>query len=389
MNHPVISTLLDTDLYKYTMQQSMFRRYPEAHARMEFHCRDEQALAVTKKQLEEQCEALGDLRLSADELQWLSELPYIGDDFVDYLSLFRLNPNKVSVEQNNGQLSLVIEGNWCEVTHYEIFLLAIISELHGRSFSDDAIQLGQQRLDGKLSLLSGNGALNLVDFGTRRRFSKDWQQHVVQTLQQKLPDSFIGTSNLHLARTLGVHPVGTMSHEWLQSHQVLGESLRSSQRDALNVWLKEYRGQLGIALTDTISMKAFLKDFTPDLAAAYQGMRHDSGDPLVWGELALAHYKKLGIDPREKTLVFSDKLNFQKALEIQQWFAGHINVSFGIGTYLTNDMGYKAPNIVIKLTELNGRPVAKLSDSPGKTLCKDADYVELLKITFGYGLNAA
>ncbi|WP_422459840.1 nicotinate phosphoribosyltransferase [Endozoicomonas sp. ALB115] len=389
MDSPIIPTLLDTDLYKYTMQQSMVHRYPDAWARMEFHCRSDQPLALSKKQLKRQCEFLGELRLGSEELEWLSTLPFIADDFIEYLEGFRLDPHAVAIEQTSGQLSLVIEGLWSEITHFEIFLLAIVSELHGHSFygqgaQDDVITQGQRRLDEKLSQLPGDSGIILVDFGTRRRFSRDWHYHVVETLKHRLPDNFAGTSNLNLARTLGLKPVGTMAHEWLQSHQVLGQSLRTSQKDALRVWLDEYQGQLGIALTDTISMAAFLKDFDVELASAYQGMRHDSGDPFVWGELALDHYRRLGIDPRSKSLVFSDKLNFDKALAIYQWFAGKINVSFGIGTYLTNDMGFNAPNIVLKLTELNGAPVAKLSDSPGKTLCRDKDYIERLKKTFGY-----
>ncbi|MBO9492549.1 nicotinate phosphoribosyltransferase [Thalassotalea sp. G20_0] len=389
MDSPIIPTLLDTDLYKYTMQQSMVHRYPDAWARMEFHCRSDQPLALSKKQLKRQCEFLGELRLGSEELEWLSTLPFIADDFIEYLEGFRLDPHAVAIEQTSGQLSLVIEGLWSEITHFEIFLLAIVSELHGHSFygqgaQDDVITQGQRRLDEKLSQLPGDSGITLVDFGTRRRFSRDWHYHVVESLKHRLPDNFVGTSNLNLARTLGLKPVGTMAHEWLQSHQVLGQSLRTSQKDALRVWLDEYQGQLGIALTDTINMAAFLKDFDVELARAYQGMRHDSGDPFVWGELALDHYRRLGIDPRSKSLVFSDKLNFDKALAIYQWFAGKINVSFGIGTYLTNDMGFNAPNIVLKLTELNGAPVAKLSDSPGKTLCRDKDYIERLKKTFGY-----
>ncbi len=391
MDNPIIQTLLDTDLYKYTMQQTMVHRYPEAWARMEFHCRDSETLGVSVTQMRQQCQMLGDLRLDHGELQWLAALPFMADDFIDYLQCFRLNPDAVTIEQHGGHLSLIVEGLWSEVTHFEIFLLAIISELHGRNFSqfsEAVLVQGKQRLQEKLDQLPDDTGLQLVDFGTRRRFSRDWQRHVVATMQQRLPANFSGTSNLNLARTLDLKPVGTMAHEWLQSHQVLGVSLRTSQKDALQVWLDEYHGQLGIALTDTISMATFLEDFDFQLASAYRGMRHDSGDPFVWGELALDHYRRLGIDPRSKCLVFSDKLNFAKALAIHKWFAGKINVSFGIGTYLTNDMGFKAPNIVLKLTELNGAPVAKLSDSPGKTLCRDEAYIELLKKTFGYRHNA-
>ena len=387
--NPIITTLLDTDLYKYTMQQSMVHHYSNAHARMEFHCRDHHDLGVAKRDLVAQCEQLASLTLSSDELQWLSQLPFITSDFIEYLAKFRLDPSQVKIEESRNGLSMVIEGRWSEITHFEIFLLAITSELYGRTFPAEAWTQAEQRLEDKLSTLNSHNTFQIVDFGTRRRFSQKWHAQMVATLKQRLPNSFTGTSNLHLARTLGLKPVGTMAHEWLQSHQVLGSSLRNSQKDALQVWLDEYHGQLGIALTDTISMEAFLKDFDYGLASAYQGIRHDSGDALEWGESALAHYRKLGIDPHSKTLVFSDKLTFAKAQVLQDHFAGQINLSFGIGTYLSNDTGSPAPNIVLKLTELNGAPVAKLSDSPGKTLCKDSAYIELLKETFQYKLSAA
>lgn len=387
--NPIITTLLDTDLYKYTMQQSMVHHYSNAHARMEFHCRDHHDLGVAKRDLVTQCEQLASLTLSSDELQWLSQLPFITSDFIEYLAKFRLDPSQVKIEESRNGLSMVIEGRWSEITHFEIFLLAITSELYGRTFPAEAWTQAEQRLEDKLSTLNSHNTFQIVDFGTRRRFSQKWHAQMVATLKQRLPNSFTGTSNLHLARTLGLKPVGTMAHEWLQSHQVLGSSLRNSQKDALQVWLDEYHGQLGIALTDTISMEAFLKDFDYGLASAYQGIRHDSGDAIEWGESALAHYRKLGIDPHSKTLVFSDKLTFAKAQVLQDHFAGQINLSFGIGTYLSNDTGSPAPNIVLKLTELNGAPVAKLSDSPGKTLCKDSAYIELLKETFQYKLSAA
>lgn len=387
--NPIITTLLDTDLYKYTMQQSMVHHYSNAHARMEFHCRDHHDLGVAKRDLVAQCEQLASLTLSSDELQWLSQLPFITSDFIEYLAKFRLDPSQVKIEESRNGLSMVIEGRWSEITHFEIFLLAITSELYGRTFPAEAWTQAEQRLEDKLSTLNSHNTFQIVDFGTRRRFSQKWHAQMVATLKQRLPNSFTGTSNLHLARTLGLKPVGTMAHEWLQSHQVLGSSLRNSQKDALQVWLDEYHGQLGIALTDTISMEAFLKDFDYGLASAYQGIRHDSGDAIEWGESALAHYRKLGIDPHSKTLVFSDKLTFAKAQVLQDHFAGQINLSFGIGTYLSNDTGSPAPNIVLKLTELNGAPVAKLSDSPGKTLCKDSAYIELLKETFQYKLSAA
>ena len=391
MKSPIIHSLLDTDLYKYTMQQSMFRRYGDVNARMAFRCRGKEYLQVSVEELREQCAALGELRLTKEELDWLSSLPFIRPEFINYLRNFRLNPDQLSIwNDDQGELHIEAEGNWAEITHFEIFVLALVSEIHCRNDRASNEAAGKRRLNDKVAYLkdslanAGGDSFRLVDFGTRRRYSRSWQAHVVERLAQELAGKFVGTSNLHLARTMGLKPVGTMAHEWLQSHQALGDSLLSFQKEALAVWLEEYGDQLGIALTDTISMQAFLRDFDKDMANAYWGIRHDSGDPIHWGEQALDHYRKLGIDAREKQLVFSDKLDFVTALDIHRHFAGKVNVSFGIGTYLTNDMGSVAPNIVMKLIEINGRPVAKLSDSPGKTMCRDEEYINRLKKTFAY-----
>ena len=390
MDTPIIQSLLDTDLYKYTMQQSMVNRYADASGKMAFRCRTDERLQVSVAELRKQCDLLGDLKFSDEELQWLSGLPFISHQFVDYLQSFRMNPSQVEIAEDEKGLVITTEGNWAEITHFEIFILAIVSELHSRKRGVDAESTGRRLLSEKVRFLKESlereqdSNFTLVDFGTRRRYSRDWHGYVVRTLQQGLPDVFAGTSNMHLAHTLGLKPVGTMAHEWLQSHQVLGHSLLTSQKDALTVWLQEYGEQLGIALTDTISMQAFLRDFDASLAHAFSGIRHDSGDPVHWGEQALAHYRQLGIDPRTKQFVFSDKLDFVTALEIHRHFVGQVNVSFGIGSYLTNDMGFKAPNIVMKLIELNNRPVAKLSDNPGKTMCQDLDYISELKKTFAY-----
>ncbi len=395
MQDPVIQSLLDTDLYKYTMQQSMVRRYPGAAAKMAFRSRGHLPINLSLVELRQEIENLGELTLSDAELEWLATLPYISDQFLDYLRTFRLDPRAVNLAFRDGQLDIEIKGNWASITHFEIFLLSIISELHCRNSYElsedcDPMQQGRERLEQKLQTLKQlegkpeYQGFQFVDFGTRRRYSRQWQETLVGELKAQAPAFFTGTSNLDLARRLELMPIGTMAHEWLQSHQVLGSSLLSSQKDALNVWLDEYKGQLGIALTDTISMDAFLRDFDIRLALAYSGIRHDSGDPVEWGEQALAHYQKLGIDAKRKNLVFSDKLDLERAISIYDHFKGRVNVSFGIGTYLTNDMGQQAPNIVLKLVEVNGLPVAKLSDSPGKTMCQDADFISRLKDTFQY-----
>lgn len=380
---PIISSLLDTDLYKYTMQQVMWRRYPEAQAVMSFSCRSGE-LDVDLAELRQQIDCLADLQLSEEELTWLSSFEFFKSDFIQWLASFRLDPRVVTLSQSDAGIQIDVRGCWADVTHFEIFILAIVSELHCRDKS--TFQRGREKLQKKINelkaSLSSESDFRLVDFGTRRRFSSQWHEEVVTTLQENLPGIFVGTSNLHLARIHGLSPVGTMAHEWLQAHQVLGESLLSSQKDALQRWLEEYKGQLGIALTDTINMKAFLADFNRELAEQYSGVRQDSGDPVAWGELALAHYSKLGIDARNKAFVFSDKLDFEKALEIYLHFHGRVKTSFGIGTYLTNDVGVTAPNIVLKLVEVNGCPVAKLSDSPGKVMCKDDRFVNELRKTF-------
>ncbi|WP_062270434.1 nicotinate phosphoribosyltransferase [Endozoicomonas arenosclerae] len=386
VQQPIITSLLDTDLYKYTMQQAMVLRYPEAEAKMAFRCRSGQ-LNVSLADLRREVDALQHLRLKDDELNWLASLPFIKSEFIAWLKDFSLDPSQVVIAQSGEELSIEVTGNWAEITHFEIFILAIVSELHSQSYlSRSSEHEGKERLEAKIhflkrELFNSKKGFGLVDFGTRRRCSRSWQTYVVQKLMTEL-DCFDGTSNLHLARTLGLKPVGTMAHEWLQAHQSLSSILLNSQKEALQVWLDEYGNQLGVALTDTISMNAFLADLDETLAKAYSGLRHDSGDPIEWGELALAHYEKLGIDPRSKKFVFSDKLDFQTAIDIYQHFKGRVNVSFGIGTYLTNDLGFPAPNIVLKLVEVNGQPVAKLSDNPEKIMCQDPDYVRQLKAVF-------
>jgi nicotinate phosphoribosyltransferase len=221
------------------------------------------------------------------------------------------------------------------------------------------------------------------DFGLRRRFAGDWQREVVATLLRDVPQYLKGTSSLLLARDLGTVPIGTMGHEYLQTFQGTGVRLRDFQRAALEEWVQEYRGDLGIALTDTVGMDAFLADFDLYFAKLFEGLRHDSGDPVAWGEKALAHYAGLRIDPHSKRLVFSDSLDMGKAIALYRHFGDRVNMGFGIGTQLTNDVGLRPLNIVMKLVEVNGQPVAKLSDEPGKTLATDATFLAYLRQVFG------
>lgn len=385
---PVLHTLLDTDAYKLHMQQAVFHHYYDVHVAAEFRCRGDDLLGIYADSIREQVDAMQHLALTDDEYQWLSGLPFFKADYLNWLRDFRYKPEQVTVTNENGKLDIRLEGPWREVIMWEVPLLAVISELAHRYRSpetgvEQAVASLKNKLEAFSTLTEGldMSRFRLMDFGTRRRFSREVQQAIVERLQQE--PWFVGTSNYDLARRLNLTPMGTQAHEWFQAHQQISPDLANSQRAALAAWLEEYPNQLGIALTDCITMDAFLRDFGPEFAERYQGLRHDSGDPVEWGEKAIAHYQKLGIDPMSKVLVFSDNLDLAKAVELYRHFNARINLGFGIGTRLTCDIPQVKPlNIVIKLVECNGKPVAKLSDSPGKTICHDKAFVRALRKAF-------
>ena len=385
---PVLHTLLDTDAYKLHMQQAVFHHYHDVHVAAEFRCRGDDLLGIYADSIREQVDAMQHLALRDDEYQWLSGLPFFKADYLNWLRDFRYNPAQVTVTNDNGKLNIRLEGPWREVIMWEVPLLAVISELAHRYRSPETgVEQAVASLENKLVEFSrlteglDMSRFRLMDFGTRRRFSREVQQAIVKRLQQEF--WFVGTSNYDLARRLNLTPMGTQAHEWFQAHQQISPDLATSQRAALAAWLEEYPDQLGIALTDCITMDAFLRDFGPEFATRYQGLRHDSGDPVEWGEKAIAHYEKLGIDPMSKVLVFSDNLDLAKAVDLYRQFSARVNLSFGIGTRLTCDIPQVKPlNIVIKLVECNGKPVAKLSDSPGKTICHDKAFVRALRKAF-------
>ncbi|WP_343644969.1 nicotinate phosphoribosyltransferase [Enterobacter sp.] len=385
---PVLHTLLDTDAYKLHMQQAVFHHYHDVHVAAEFRCRGDDLLGIYADSIREQVDAMQHLALQDDEYQWLSGLPFFKADYLNWLRDFRYNPQQVTVTNDNGKLNIRLEGPWREVIMWEVPLLAVISELAHRYRSPETgVAQAVAALENKLTEFSklteglDMSRFRLMDFGTRRRFSREVQQAIVERLQQE--PWFVGTSNYDLARRLNLTPMGTQAHEWFQAHQQISPDLANSQRAALAAWLEEYPDKLGIALTDCITMDAFLRDFGPEFAGRYQGLRHDSGDPVEWGEKAIAHYQKLGIDPMTKVLVFSDNLDLAKAIDLYRHFSSRINLGFGIGTRLTCDIPQVKPlNIVIKLVECNGKPVAKLSDSPGKTICHDKAFVRALRKAF-------
>lgn len=385
---PILQTLLDTDAYKLHMQQAVFHRYHDVSVAAEFRCRGDDLLGVYADAIREQVDFMRHLTLTDEEFAFLESLPFFEADYLAWLRTFRYDPTQVHISNNNGHLDIRLTGSWLEVIMWEVPLLAVISEVvHQHRSPGVTPQMALESLENKLVQFKELTAqvdlstFRLMDFGTRRRFSREMQEAIVTRLQQE--SWFVGTSNYDLARRLDLTPMGTQAHEWFQAHQQISPVLANSQRAALQAWLDEYPDQLGIALTDCITMDAFLRDFDYSFASQYQGLRHDSGDPVEWGEKAIAHYEKLGIDPKTKVLVFSDNLDLPKAIELYRHFCDRVNLSFGIGTRLTCDIPQVKPlNIVIKLVECNGKPVAKLSDSPGKTICHDKAFVRALRKAF-------
>ena len=388
----IIQSLLDTDLYKFTMWQAMLHRHPQTHAEYSFVCRNQAAypLAELLHDVNQQLDHLCNLRFAADELAYLRGLRYIKSDFVDFLRIFSFQREFIRASAEGTALRVVARGPQVHTMAFEIFVLAIVNELYFRRFdAEPALAQGRQRLQGKIALLRAFEQeparlhpFEFFDFGVRRRYSRAWQREVVSELKAAVPQYFKGTSNVLLAKELDLVPIGTMAHEYLQTYQGLGVRLRDFQKAALEDWVQEYRGDLGIALTDVVGMDAFLADFDLYFAKLFDGLRHDSGDPFAWGEKALAHYARLRVDAHTKRLVFSDGLDLPTALQLYRTFAERTQTGFGIGTNLSNDVGLTPLNIVMKLTACNGQPVAKLSDSPGKTLCDDQTFLAYLRQVF-------
>ncbi len=386
----IIESLLDTDLYKFSMMQVVLHQYPAAQVEYRFKCRTPDIdLVPYIEEIRAELKALCRLRFAPDELDYLRTWRFIKSDFVDFLGLFQLNEKYVEIAPaaaGNGEIEIRICGPWLHTILFEVPLLAIVNEVYFRHTSADLdLAEGRRRLQAKVALLRdtpGYEGCRIADYGTRRRYSRVWQEEAVAALREGLGEQLAGTSNVWLARKLNLTPLGTLAHEYLQAHQALGPRLRDSQVAALEAWAKEYRGDLGIALSDVYGLGAFLRDFDMYFCKLFDGTRHDSGDPFAWGERVLAHYAANRVDPRSKVLVFSDALDIPRVMQLYAHFRGRCQLAFGVGTNLTNDMGPAPLNIVIKMIRCNGQPVAKLSDSPGKNMCEDEAYVAYLRQVF-------
>ena len=395
----IITSLLDTDLYKFTMMQVVLHQFPGAQVEYRFKCRNGgMNLAAHAREIREEIRSLCSLQFQESELAYLRSMRFIKSDFVDFLGLFRLNEKYITVTPlDSGELDIVIVGPWLHTILFEIPVLAIVNEVYFRNTQTvpDFVE-GRKRLEHKITQLHAADLqdLKIADYGTRRRFSRAWHEEVMRVLAAKLgthqspshgqgvAGQLAGTSNVQLAQKLSLIPLGTMAHEYLQASQALGPRLRDSQTFAFESWAREYRGDLGIALSDVYGMNAFLRDFDMYFCKLFDGARHDSGDPFSWGERMLDHYARNRVDPRTKTLIFSDGLTVPRTIELYQQFRGRCQLAFGIGTNLTNDLGYEPLQIVIKMVRCNGQPVAKLSDTPSKNMCEDERYLAYLRQVF-------
>ena len=387
----IITSLLDTDLYKFTMMQAVLHQFPGAQVAYKFKCRNPGVqLAPYVDEIRAEIKALCQLQFNEDELAYMRGMRFIKSDFVDFLGLFKLNEKYITIDAKpSGEIDIHIKGPWLHTILFEIPVLAIVNEVYFRNTQPAPdFKEGRRRLTEKILQLNDAGLkdLKIADYGTRRRFSKAWHHEVLTTLLQglgTLPQGrFTGTSNVLFASSLGVTPLGTMAHEYLQACQALGPRLRDSQVYGFETWAREYRGDLGIALSDVYGIEAFLRDFDMYFCKLFDGARHDSGDPFTWGERMIEHYKNNRVDPLTKTLIFSDGLTVPSTIDLFQRFAGRCQLAFGIGTNLTNDLGYEPLQIVIKMVECNGQPVAKLSDTPSKNMCEDVNYLAYLRQVF-------
>ena len=385
----IIKSLLENDLYKFSMGQAIYHQFSDYKTTWSFKCRNkdvkfnEETVEEIKRQIRLYC----DLRFKEDELEYLNGIRWIKGSYVDFLRLWKPRYDDFRFELHDGELQIETFGTWLNTSMYEIPTLAIVNEVYFRMNYDYEKLMAdfRARADEKCRKVQ-EGVYKLgsySEFGLRRRLSAEAQEYIISELSKtNSKDShFLGTSNVFLARKFNLTPVGTMAHEWIMC---VGQGDHKhnpaySNYYALNAWVKEYGVLNGTALTDTITTDTFLRDFRLTFATLFSGVRHDSGDPIVWGNVMIAHYEQLGIDPKNKTLLFSDSLSFEKANRIYEHFNGRCKVAFGIGTYLSNDTYIEPLNIVMKVTKCNGQDVAKISDVEGKGMCKNQEYVDYLK----------
>jgi nicotinate phosphoribosyltransferase len=367
---PIITSLLDTDWYKFTQNQVVFHQFPEAVAHYEFINRGKtQFPDGFADALKKELKYLSKIELTPDEYYWLEDQLALKSDYLDWLANYNFNPSQVHIKQTGGDLKITIEGLWEETILFEVPLMAIISELYFRMTNQVITDNSPYEKIATKGKALDDAGVNWIDFGTRRRYSKEIQDAVDRTMYDF--KHFLGTSNPYFAMMYDLKPVGTFAHETLMAMQAK-YSATEANRKWMEYWHEEYsnRNHMLIALTDTLTTEVFFRDFNKNLAEKFAGVRQDSGDPFEFGQKMIDHYKKLGINPKTKNIVFSDSLNTDKAIRLQERFGNEIKCVMGIGTDLSNDCGFKPLNMVIKLTAIdfgNGfKNVVKLSDDAGK-----------------------
>lgn len=394
----IIISLLETDMYKFSMGQAIYHQFSDYKTTWSFKCRNTDVHFTEEmvKEIKEQIKAYCNLRFTEDELEYLHTIRWIKGSYVDFLRLWqpRFEDFEITTDAECG-LSIETKGTWLNTSMYEIPTLAIVNEVYFKMAYDynKLLESFKTKLNEKVNRLV-NGEFTLgpfSEFGLRRRLSAEAQELAINALSQATyPESkFVGTSNVYLAKKFGLKPVGTMAHEWIMC---VGQGNHKhnpaySNWYALDAWVKEYGILNGTVLTDTITTDCFLKDFQLTYSTLFSGVRHDSGDPFEWGDKMIKHYEKLGIDPRTKTLLFSDSLDFERADKLYKYFKDKAKVAFGIGTYIANDTDAPSLNIVMKTTACNGMDVAKISDTPGKGMCKNHDYVHYLQRCIDWRMN--
>ncbi|WP_316637701.1 nicotinate phosphoribosyltransferase [uncultured Ruminococcus sp.] len=390
---PIVISLLDTDLYKFNMDQVIFHKHTDLCGKYYFKCRNK-GVTFTQEMLDEinsQIDHLCTLRFRKDELDYLRSIRFIKNDYVEFLRLWRPIREYVTTElSKDGELSIIVDGPLFSAMQFEIHLLEIVNEVYFRmSYDyDTLLKSAEEKLNAKIEALNnGTYTFKFAEFGCRRRLSREWEDVVVRRLSTET-DKCIGTSNVYLAMKYNLTPIGTYAHEFVQMYQGIDRyPLAYTNHYAMRDWYDEYDGDNGTALTDTITTDLFLMDFNRSMVNNYNGVRHDSGDPYEWGEKIIKHYESYGVDPRTKLLLFSDGLDFDRAQKLFDYFKDRAKVSFGIGTFCSNDTCAEPLNIVIKLQYVNGKPVAKLSDNPEKSMCHDADYLKYLKRSVAFRLK--
>lgn len=392
---PIITSALTTDLYKLNMQQIVLHKFSNYITKWAFKCRNEdvkftpEMIQEIRDQINYYCE---NVKFEKDDIEWLKvTCPWLKEGYLNFLKHWRPDKSYIKINEGNIQsyndcgLAIEAYGTWLDTKLFEIPVLSIVNEVYfafkyGVGAKD--IEFQKRTINKFNKLCDGTYDIGTFsEFGLRRRYSSDMQDWLIKYIvSQKIP-GFVGTSNVYLAKKYNIKPIGTMAHSFMQCVGQGNPELNPaySNKFGMQIWIDQYKTQNGIVLDDVIGSKVFLKDFDLTYATLFSGVRHDSGDPLVWGDNLLEHYKKLNIDAKTKTLLFSDSLNFEKATNIRKYFKDRCNVAFGIGTNLSCDIDVPSLNIVMKIIECNGRPVAKLSNNEGKTMCKDEKYINYLK----------